>query len=479
MKTLKERFLGYLIAIAAVAAAALLGLIFDPWLGGESNLVIQLGAIALAVWAGGAAPALLAVVLGYAASRYLFMEPRGHLSLSGLADALVLLIYLISSLLIVAIGEALRRARAVAKHDRDSLNLALEAANMNTFDVDLDGSTAKRSENAVRFYGLDARDDSRDAFLRNVHPDDRPIHLNAIQESRRTGKDFSYRFRFIRPVDKRVMWVEAHGRVISDKAGKARFVGTSLDVTERVAMEQQLAEQAKILAQGSQRKSEFIATLAHELRNPLAPIKTCIRLLKDSRTDEHAKESALQVLERQTETIERLIEDLLDVSRIEQGKMALQVGKVDLGSIIKKAKEESMPHLDAKSQRLSVHVPEQPVFVNVDEGRMIQVVSNLLNNSAKFTAKNGSVSITASTEGDKARISVKDNGIGIPPENLKTIFEVFFQAGDRGVNGFNAGLGLGLSLSKALVEMHGGTIEARSEGRGKGSEFIIRLPLAI
>lgn len=404
----------YAIAIAAATLATAIRLAFDPWVGDQYVFTVEFGAIAVTGWAAGIGPALLVVVLGYLASNYLFIEPRGQLLFNGIDDVFGLVAYLFSSGLLVVIGEALRRARAASNRARDSLNLALEAANMNTFNVDLDGRTAERSDNARRFYGLDTKDEGRDAFLRHMHPEDRQKHLDAIHQSRATGKDYLCQYRFIRPNDKRLMWVEAHGKVIRDPAGKARFVGTSLDVTERVLLEQKLREQSRTLAHESQRKSEFIATLAHELRNPLAPIKTSIHLIKGSQADEHARQLALEILERQTSRIEQLIEDLLDVSRIEQGKIVLHMEKVDLGTVINKASEVSMPHLDAKSQRLSVRVPGEPVFVNVDEGRMIQVVSNLLNNSSKFTAENGSISIVGGQEGDQAIISVKDNGIGIP-----------------------------------------------------------------
>ncbi len=472
-----DRVRRYAIALAAVTLATVIRLAFDPWVGDRYVFTLQFGAIAVTGWAAGVGPAVLAAVLAYLATDYFFIEPRGALSIDGIDDAFGLATYLVSSGLLVFIGEALSRARAASNRARDSLNLALEAANMNTFNVDLDGRTAERSSNARRFYGLDDKDEGRDAFLRHMHPEDRQKHLDAIHQSRTTGKEYLCQYRFTRPTDGRLMWVEAHGKVIHDAAGKAWFAGTSLDVTERVLLEQKLREQSQRLALESRRKSEFIATLAHELRNPLAPIKTSIHLIKGSQAEAHTRQMAIEVLERQTARIERLVEDLLDVSRIEQGKIVLHRDKVDLGSLINKAAEVSMPHLNAKSQRLSVQVPREPVLVNVDEGRMIQVVTNLLNNSAKFTQENGSISIVGGQEGGQGFISVKDNGIGIPPEDLKAIFEVFFQLGPA-ANHPNAGLGLGLTLCKSLVEMHGGRMEVRSEGPGKGSEFIVRLPLS-
>ena len=477
MSSRKQLLIEYALAVAAVAAATLVRLSLDPWLGDRPIVALYFAAVAVAIWIGGLGPATAASVLGYLLSHLLFVEPRGQLTLADWEDFFGIVVYLSSCAVIIALGEVLRRARTKAKYEHDSLELALKAANMNTFDIDLNGKEAWRSENAANFYGLVSMDRSREAFLGNLHPDDRKKHLDAIEESRASGKEFSSRYRFIRPLDKRLMRVEARGRVIRDKAGRARMIGAAVDVTRRVSLEQQLAEHARALAEANQRKSQFIATLAHELRNPLAPIKNCIALMGDSRTDERSRKSALQIMKRQTEAIERLVEDLLEVSRIEQGKITLRPGRVDMAGIIQKATELSMPHVEAKSQHLSVQLPGEPLFVNADEGRMIQVLSNLLNNGSKFTAAGGSISITGSKDTGAAVISVKDDGAGIAPQDLKSVFEVFFQAGGA-ANQANPGLGLGLSLSRGLVELHGGTLEAKSEGPGKGSEFIVRLPLA-
>jgi len=311
-----------------------------------------------------------------------------------------------------------------------------------------------------------------------IHPEDRQKQAHALKEAIATGRDYFCEFRFVRPDDQKVMWLEVQGKVIQDDDGRpARVWGVVLDRTEKVLLEKELSEQTKIAHRLSQRKSEFVAIVAHELRNPLAPIKGCISVLSDPRAEDQYKESALQIIRRQAEAIERLIEDLLDISRIEQGKIAYQPAQTDLAKLIEKAVETANPHFETKAQHLFVELPAEPLHVNVDERRMVQVVSNLLNNASKFTSREGAISVSVYRQEAEAVIAVKDNGVGITSEDLKSIFEPFFQSANVGARG-DSGLGLGLSLSSALVKLHGGTIEAQSEGLGKGSEFIVRLPLA-
>ena len=466
----------YLVALAAVAVGAAVRLALDPWLDGEYLFTLSYAAIAITVWVGGYGPGILATVLAYVLANLLFLRPaHGLFDMLNLQHAVALATYLVDCSVIIAVGEVLRHATSAANYDRDFLDLALKAANMNTFDVDLEGRTARRSGNAARFYGLTETNAGRDVFLDNIHPEDKQKHIRTIQESRTTGKEFFSRYRYIRPVDKRVMWVEARGRVIRDKTGKARMIGTATDVTERLSLEKQLAEHAEALALANNRKSQFIATLAHELRNPLAPINACINLLKNARTNEHSRVLALQIVERQTARLERLIEDLLDVSRIEQGKISLRLDRIDIARIVDKAVEASRPYIDAKSQSLSVRLPEKPLFVRVDEERMVQVFNNVLNNSCKFTPEGGSITIRVTEDNGRAKITVTDDGIGIPTDALTAIFETYIQLGTQtGVS--KPGIGLGLALAKAIVQLHRGNIEAKSEGVGKGSEFTVTLP---
>ena len=230
--------------------------------------------------------------------------------------------------------------------------------------------------------------------------------------------------------------------------------------------------------EADRRKDEFLATLAHELRNPLAPISNATSVLKLAYDDREAFEQATETIERQLGQLVRLIDDLLDASRISQGKLELRRERVELAAIVRQAVETCRPIAECANHELTVSVPQQPIYLDADQVRLSQVVSNLLNNACKFAGNGGRISLTAGRHEDDVVISVKDNGIGIPPDKLVSIFEMFSQL-DQSLERSHGGLGIGLTLARRLVELHGGTIEARSDGIGQGSEFVVRLPAAI
>ena len=224
------------------------------------------------------------------------------------------------------------------------------------------------------------------------------------------------------------------------------------------------------------RKTEFLAMLSHELRNPLAPITNAVHVLQTEAGDKGKLEWATEILERQVNQMRRLVDDLLDVSRITHGKIELKLEAVDVGEVITVAVEAARPFIDGREHALTVRLLSRPIRVKGDFARLAQVLANLLNNAAKYTEKKGRIVVEANEEEGQAVVRVRDSGIGIPAESQATIFELFRQLGhapDRP----EGGLGVGLTLVKRLVEMHGGTIEAHSEGHGKGSEFALRLPL--
>jgi CheY-like chemotaxis protein len=222
------------------------------------------------------------------------------------------------------------------------------------------------------------------------------------------------------------------------------------------------------------RKDEFLAILAHELRNPLAPISMGLELLRQPGVDAATHEWTREVMERQVQHLVRLVDDLLDVSRITRGKIELRKEVVELRGIVAGALEMVQPQIDEKRHELVVSLPEHPIRLLVDPVRLTQVIGNLLSNAAKYTPPGGRVSLSGERTEGMAMICVRDTGIGIAPEMLPRVFELFTQAKTQGGQG---GLGIGLTLVKSLVEMSGGTVEAHSPGPGKGSEFIVRLPL--
>lgn len=242
----------------------------------------------------------------------------------------------------------------------------------------------------------------------------------------------------------------------------------------RDATAQELAEEA--LKEADRRKDQFLATLAHELRNPLAPISNVLQVWPLIEHDRTQTEQMRGLIDRQVRQMIRLIDDLLDVSRISRGKIELRRQRLDLGTIIDGALEGVRPFVEQCDHKLTVELPPQPVTLDGDAGRLMQVFANLINNAAKYTGHGGQIWITAAHEGRLVRVSVRDNGPGIPADQLTAIFEMFAQV-DQTLDRAHGGLGIGLTLVKTLVELHGGTVEAQSAGLGQGSEFIVRLPV--
>jgi PAS domain S-box-containing protein len=236
------------------------------------------------------------------------------------------------------------------------------------------------------------------------------------------------------------------------------------------------AEEA--LRQADRRKDEFMAILAHELRNPLAPIRNAAQVLRAARRDPAALDWAVDVIERQMEQVTRLVDDLMDVSRITRDKLVLQRQRVELAAVVNSAAEAIRPLIEGARLEFTVTVPQEPITLDADPARLSQALCNLLSNAARYTERNGHVWLTAERQGSDAVITVRDTGIGIPPEMLPRVFEKFAQL-DRPLERSRGGLGIGLSLVKALVERHGGTVHARSGGPGKGSEFTVRLPIVV
>jgi PAS domain S-box-containing protein len=250
--------------------------------------------------------------------------------------------------------------------------------------------------------------------------------------------------------------------------GQRMFTALVRDVTERKRAEEGLRE-------ADRRKTEFLATLSHELRNPLAPIRNSLEILKRAGTDPELLRQGRETIERQVAHMVRLVDDLLDVSRITRDRLELRRTRVALAPVIQHAIETWRPLAEDKGQRIEVALPERPVHLDGDPVRLAQVLSNLLNNACKYTASGGTIRVAAERRGAWVTVSVTDSGIGIPPEKLASIFEMFTQL-DTAPDRSGTGLGIGLTLAKRLVELHGGTIEARSPGPAKGSEFVIRLP---
>jgi PAS domain S-box-containing protein len=301
-----------------------------------------------------------------------------------------------------------------------------------------------------------------------LHPEDRRRSLERWDLACRSGEPYEIEYRF-RAADGSYRWFLGRALPVRDESGRVtRWFGTCTDVDD-----QRRAREA--LQEADHRKDEFLATLAHELRNPLAPITNAVQIMALRGLDDPHLRWARDVVQRQTQQLSRLVDDLLDVSRITRGKVRLRQERVDLAAVVSRAVETSQPLLDAGRHALTVTPPPVPVYLEADPTRLAQVLSNLLNNAAKYQEPGGRVWLSAGREGGEAVLRVRDAGVGIAPEMLPRVFDLFAQA-DRSLDRSQGGLGIGLSLVRALVRLHGGTVAAFSDGPGRGSEFVVRLP---
>jgi PAS domain S-box-containing protein len=305
---------------------------------------------------------------------------------------------------------------------------------------------------------------------RKVH---HPDHVDRVEERFRaaiaTGTVWEDTFP-LRRHDGAWRWFLSRAQPIRDADGTVTmWFGTNTDITDRMEMEE-------ALRQADRRKDEFLATLSHELRNPLAPIVSGLELLRLQPGDSGVAARVLPTLERQTSQLVRLVDDLLEVSRITRGKIALRRCRVDLATVIAGAVETSRPLLDDAGHHLDVELPPEPLHVDADPVRLGQVFANLLNNAARYTPDGGDVRVRVEHRRGEAIVTVRDSGVGFDPQHADRLFELFTQGGPALAG--RSGLGIGLTLVRSLVELHGGSVTAESEGPGRGSVFTVCLPLA-
>ncbi len=360
------------------------------------------------------------------------------------------------------VTERKRAEEAMARH-------ALLLANVSDSVVvtDLEGVVTYWNEGATRLFGWSAEEMIGRPYA-DRHPE--PVRSRIVEEirSRAGGTDWSGEYEDYRKDGSRV-WIDARVSRVSDAAGRpVGILGLAHDITDRKRAEEALKE-------ADRRKDEFLALLAHELRNPLAPLRNGLQVLRLASTDAEAVAQARAMMERQLGHMVRLVDDLLDISRIGRNKMELRRQRVALADVVSTSIETSRPLIEAAGHDLTVSLPPEPVFLDADLTRLAQVLSNLLTNSAKYTERGGRIWLTAERRGEEVVVSVRDTGIGIPADDLPRIFDMFSQV-DRSIERATGGLGIGLALVKALVEMHGGTVTAESDGPGRGSNFTVRLP---
>ncbi|HJS22479.1 MAG TPA: PAS domain S-box protein [Steroidobacteraceae bacterium] len=332
-----------------------------------------------------------------------------------------------------------------------------------------DGTVTYINRRGYDYFGVSEEERVRGAPGFLLHPEDRERVLEKWRQHLRDGTDFEVEGRSRRH-DGAYRWFVSRAVPFRDASGTiVSWFGVTMDIHEQKEMQEALQH-------ADRRKDEFLATLAHELRNPLAPISNALHIMRLKAGDPPTAEQARTIMERQFGQLVRLVDDLLDVGRITRGKLELRKERVELASIVKQAVDTTWPLIEIAGHELTVSLPAQPIHLDADPVRLAQVLSNLLNNAAKYMERGGHIWLTATRSDREAVVTVRDQGIGIPAEALSTIFEMFTQV-EESLEKSRGGLGIGLTLAKQLVELHGGSLEARSEGPGQGSEFSIRMPI--
>ena len=344
--------------------------------------------------------------------------------------------------------------------------------------ADLDGRILHWSYGAERVFGYSADWIVGKPLALLFRPEDRaagfPEHEMQIALADSAAEDD----RWMAKADGSAFWASGSLFALRDAGGKpvafAKILRNRTNVKEQL---ETLRTRAEALEAGGRRKDEFLATLSHELRGPLMPITTAVSLIRLNTPNNESTYQALKVIERQMHVLQRLVDDLLDSSRIEAGKMQLDLATLAIGPVLATAIEDCAPVIRQKEHETKLILPAQEIVVRGDRDRLHQVFVNLVTNAAKYTPHRGMIRVSATVEGREAVVTVEDNGIGIGPDTLPAIFELFTQAESaRGLS--QGGLGIGLALVKNLVTLHGGSVQVRSDGLGKGSQFLVRLPLA-
>ncbi|WP_338771237.1 ATP-binding protein [Massilia sp. METH4] len=332
-----------------------------------------------------------------------------------------------------------------------------------------DGYHDYYNEQWYEYTGVPPGSTDGEAWNGMFHPDDQERAWAAWRHSLATGDVYEIQYR-LRHRSGEYRWILGRALPVRDATGRiVRWMGTCTDIHT-----QKLAEDA--LREAAARKDEFLAMLAHELRNPLAPIGTAAQLLKAGLSNEKTRVAASDIITRQVRHMAHLVDDLLDVSRVTRGLVQLNMADLDLVEVVASAVEQALPLIDERRHALDLHLPDHPVGVHGDRTRLVQVIANILNNAAKYTPPGGRIALHLDTPDSNARVTVRDNGNGIATTLLPHIFDLFIQ-GERNSDRAQGGLGLGLTLVKSITALHGGFVTAHSDGLGLGSEFTINVPL--
>ena len=415
------------------------------------------------IWAAlrlGPAPSATAVMVASTIAAWGTHIGRGPFAGAGPERGMVLLqlfmgVATMTALTLAAVAAQNREAQSRAEVSERRLLMAIAAGGLRVWDWNL--------RTGELFYPRQDFAGTFDEYRKLIHPDDLERVEASIRYAVGTRAPYHAIFRMVAK-DGTIYWNDARGHVVVGADDEPeRMIGISIDITRSKELEEALRLEGR-------RKDEFLAMLGHELRNPLAPILNAVEILGE-------RDTAAGIIRRQAVHLSKLVDDLLDVSRINSGKVKLEKRSVTLADLVSSAIDMWRHLIQQRRQHLTIDLPREPVWVSVDPGRMTQVIANLVHNAVKFTPEGGSITVGARQEDGQAVLRVRDSGVGMAPEVLEHAFELFVQ-GPPPLDRPQGGLGLGLTLVRRLVELHGGSVAAHSEGTGRGSEFVVRLAVA-
>jgi PAS domain S-box-containing protein len=469
------------IVLAAVAVVVIVVLrwLLDPFLPGQFPFVTTFSAVAVVAYYGGWLPALLSAVFGFLACGLLF-TPLAYAT--PVQEQVVgFVVYAVTCSVLIVLAESTRNAQRTLYAEHERLRTTLASIGDGVITTDAVARVAYLNGVAEALTGWTQAEavgrPLEEVFSIVDEHSGRSVESPAARALRDGAITGLANHTVLLSKDDRSIPIDDSAAPIRDRIG--RIVGCVLifrDVTEKRRADHQLAESRASLQAADRRKDEFLAMLAHELRNPLAPMRNSLEIMRLARDDKLVADQALATMERQIDQMVHLVDDLLDVARISRGKIELRRERVELRGVVEQAVELCRPLAERLKHDVRVSLPAESLYLQAEAVRLSQVLSNLLHNACKYTEPGGRIDLVAERDGAELVVAVKDTGVGIPAEMLPRVFEMFTQV-DQTLERAQGGLGIGLTLAKELVEMHGGTIEARSEGPGCGTEMIVRLPL--
>jgi PAS domain S-box-containing protein len=496
LKNLAPTWISYLVAVVAVTVMLSLRALL-PLLGEAMALMPLVVAVFIAAWYGGLRPGIMATILCALAALFFFTSPARVFWMIDVVDQIQVLTFILVGVLISYLCETLHQAQRAAsigqrrlqqeieerqKFETDALqSLTLlqaitENASTAIFVKDLEGRYLLGNRNMCELFNV-----SKEQLTGLTDYDILPPDI--AEKLRANDREVAEKNRTIHHEEFVIVHGEPQSYVsvkfpLHDASGKVYASGgIATNITDLKKTQQALQESEIRLKEADRRKDEFLATLAHELRNPLAPIRNALSLLRQT-DNRQVSGPALDIMERQLQQMVRLIDDLLDVSRITRNRLELRRQRVELGEIINNAVETVQPILAQSDHRFTLTLSAGPLWLDADPLRLAQVFSNLLNNAIKYSPAGGAINLTAGQADGEAVIRISDSGIGIPADKLTGVFDMFMQV-DRSLEQSHGGLGIGLTLVQYLVTMHQGRVSAASAGAGKGSEFTVCLPLTV